>query len=356
LEGWALGLIRILGGALCLAFFAAGAVAQPAPAVQPAIDGILAAFADHPLVAISDFHNMAQEEDFYAALVRDPRFAATVEDIVVEFASAHNQGIADRFVNGQEVSATDLRRLLSETVGFIPAGVRLGYINFFAAVRAANAGLPPSRRIRVWLGDPPIDWSKVRTHADWMPLVRQRDVHATVLIEREILARHRKALVIYGGLHFYPSEAKGPSENLGPALAHKQPLFIVTPYAGFNEDSCSKDFELAAREWPVPAIVTPFRGTSAADVAQRPDCHAAPPGNPPLDNDRFSGLAGDALLYLGPATALKISPVMPDIYLDAGYRAEMSRHYEVIMGKPLTKPTVADNPTALKPFPSYRRR
>ena len=54
--------------------------AQPleAPTVVSAIDGILHAFQNHPLVGIGDNHNSAQEEDFYAALVRDPRFATEV--------------------------------------------------------------------------------------------------------------------------------------------------------------------------------------------------------------------------------------------------------------------------------------
>jgi len=64
--------------------------AQPleAPTVVNAIDGILHAFQNHPLVGIGDNHNSAQEEDFYAALVRDPRFSTEVGNVVVEFGGA----------------------------------------------------------------------------------------------------------------------------------------------------------------------------------------------------------------------------------------------------------------------------
>ena len=64
--------------------------AQPleAPTVVSAIDGILHAFQHHSLVGIGDDHNSAQEEDFYAALVRDPRFATEVGNVVVEFGGA----------------------------------------------------------------------------------------------------------------------------------------------------------------------------------------------------------------------------------------------------------------------------
>jgi hypothetical protein len=45
---------------------------------------------------------MAQEEDFYAALVRSPRFAAEVGNVVVEFGDAAQQGTLDRYLSGEE--------------------------------------------------------------------------------------------------------------------------------------------------------------------------------------------------------------------------------------------------------------
>ena len=80
----------------------------PAPTVRPAIDGVLAAFQNHPLVGMlnwegADNHDLAQQEDFYAALVRDPRFARDVGNVVVEFGASSAQAIIDRYVNGQDV-------------------------------------------------------------------------------------------------------------------------------------------------------------------------------------------------------------------------------------------------------------
>ena len=74
-----------------------------ATTVVPAVDGILKAFQNHPLVAIGDDHNSAQEEDFYAALVRDPRFPTEAGNVVVEFGGAAHQDILDRYLNGQRV-------------------------------------------------------------------------------------------------------------------------------------------------------------------------------------------------------------------------------------------------------------
>ena len=46
---------------------------RPAPTVRPAVDGIFAVFEKHPLVGMGDMHNMAQQEDFFVTLIRDPR-------------------------------------------------------------------------------------------------------------------------------------------------------------------------------------------------------------------------------------------------------------------------------------------
>ena len=52
------------------------------PTVTSATDGIFAAFQRRPIVAIGDNHGLAQEEDFYVALVRDKRFAEEVGNVV----------------------------------------------------------------------------------------------------------------------------------------------------------------------------------------------------------------------------------------------------------------------------------
>src|ERR1044072_8632721 len=86
---------------------------QP-PKITPALDGIFAAFATHPLVGIDDDHGQAQQLDFYAALVRDPRFAREVGNLVVETGSANNQAIIDAFVTGEAVPYTELRKVWTD--------------------------------------------------------------------------------------------------------------------------------------------------------------------------------------------------------------------------------------------------
>ena len=132
------------------------------PIIQPAIDGIFEAFKTHPLVGISDAHGLAQEMEFYNALIRDPRFARDVGNVVVEFGGAAHQDVIDRYVNGEFVPYKELRQVWTDVVGWVPTVSSLGYVHFFAQVRQTNMKLPPEERIRVWLGEPPIIWAKVQ--------------------------------------------------------------------------------------------------------------------------------------------------------------------------------------------------
>src|SRR5687768_13131371 len=90
------------------------AAPQPAVPVDP-IPAILDAFRSHDIVALGDAHGTAHAQVFLKALVRDPRFATTVDDIVVEFGNARYQDLVDRFVAGGEVPADSLRQAWQNT-------------------------------------------------------------------------------------------------------------------------------------------------------------------------------------------------------------------------------------------------
>ena len=99
----------------------APASAEPAPKVQPAISGLIDQFKTYPLVGLGDYHGLAQELDFYAALVRDPRFAEEVGNLVMEF-GAVSQPIIDRYLSGEDVPYTELRKVWTSASALLPAG------------------------------------------------------------------------------------------------------------------------------------------------------------------------------------------------------------------------------------------
>jgi hypothetical protein len=147
------------------------------PVAEPALDAVLAAFQASPLVGIGDCHGLAQESAFYAELVSDPRFARDVRNVVVEFGGAASQSIVDRYVAGEVVDYKELRKVWTEVVGWVPTVLDLGLIRFYSAVRAANLHLPSEQRIRVWLGEPEIDWTKIETREELQTLLSSRDIH-----------------------------------------------------------------------------------------------------------------------------------------------------------------------------------
>ena len=88
---------------------------QPAVPVEPIV-AILNAFESYPIVALGEgSHGNEQSHTFRLALIRDPRFAATVNDIVVESGSARYQDVMDRFIRGENVSYDALAHAWRDT-------------------------------------------------------------------------------------------------------------------------------------------------------------------------------------------------------------------------------------------------
>jgi hypothetical protein len=348
--------MRILAWAFALLIgLTAPSLAAPPPTVTDAKDGIFKAFQAHSLVGIGEWHGLAQEQDFYSVLLRDPRFASQVGNVVLEVGGAAHQDTVDRYVNGEDLPYPELRKVWADVVGWFPTVTAIGSINIYATIRAVNAALPPEQRIKVWLGEPPIDWSQIKTKADWQPLSDQRESHPAALIENEILAKGKKALVIYGTGHLglYPGY-----NNLRTLLAAKHPgaFFIVTPYVGYGQKSCATRFAKFTRHWPVPALVTPIVGSSLEKEVARPGCGPfavkpkATSQQIEVANRNNLGLTSDALLYLGPREAFVTSPNMPDLYLDSDFRAELERRSRLILGEPINGYTAERNPAVNRPY------
>jgi hypothetical protein len=60
------------------------------------------------------------------------------------------------------------------------------------------------------LGDPPLDWSQVHSGADYIARYTRMDDSIVGIIRREVLEKHRHALVVYGDVHFWRRNAYWP--------------------------------------------------------------------------------------------------------------------------------------------------
>lgn len=297
---------------LCLAIAAQTGCTRSAVRVD-GVSGILDAFTSHHIVALGEgMHGNNQAHAFRLALVRDPRFPSLVNDIVVESGTAGYQSAMDRFVRGEDVPYAELRHAWQDTTNPTPIWDTPIYEEFFRAVRQVNASLPDDRKLRVLLGDPPVDWDAVRTKDDVVRLVSLR-VHVVDVINKEVLSKNRRALVVYGDGHFLrynrwvgtPSVSESTLNRI-EALGTK--AFNVWTNTTVEMERMQRDIA----SWPVPSLAK-VRGTRLGR----------------LDFKYFSGIETDprtkmedqfdAVLYLGPPSSITQSELPASLCADAEY-------------------------------------
>jgi ketosteroid isomerase-like protein len=160
---------------------------------------------------------------FRLALIRDPRFSHTVNDIVVEAGNGRYQDRIDAYVRGDDVPAAIVREACRNTTNPNTGSDYPSFEEIFHAVRAVNLTLPSERRIRILLGDPPFDWSEVRGVADLARpggiLTPDRDPFVANLVLRESIAKKRRALIVYGDMHYRRSDKASLINHLESAGA-----------------------------------------------------------------------------------------------------------------------------------------
>jgi hypothetical protein len=258
-----------------------------------AITGILDAFRVHDVVALGEGpHGNEPGHQFRLSLIRDPRFAAAVDDVLVEFGTGRQQAVMDRFVNGEDVPNSVLRRVWEDATLPNPAWERPIYEEFFRALRALNASLDAEHRVRVLLGDAPIDWATVKTRDDLRRWGLQKDQYSASVIKRDVLAKKRKVLVIYGDGHL---QGRGfPGGSLTVLL--ERPPYQTKVFAISSSLTDLSRFQPDSASWPVPSIAK-VRGTV---IGKRPYASFYPiPPAPGWDQVRMEDQF-DAVLYLGP--------------------------------------------------------
>lgn len=319
---------------------ATSSFASPAIPIDP-IDGILDAFKTHDVVALGEGrHGNQQGSDLRLKLIRNPRFPTIVNDIVVECGAGQHQDIADRFTEGKPVPDAELRLIWQDTTQAGPTCDRPIYQALFRTVRAINTELSAQYHLRVLLGDTPIDWAAIaRGTATW----ERTDEFPSKLIEQQVLARHRRALIIYGEIHYlrknlyWPlqDEAKAqkdfaaPPDSIVARLESRGAhVFSVWTEAGIDLSALEPDIG----RWPRPSLALlsdttlgqmPFTALyphammfsySGADGKLITEMVKADANRSPRIQDEF-----DALIYLGPPSTITMSEIPPSECADPNY-------------------------------------
>lgn len=320
---------------LGLSLFAPGkTLAENAVAADP-VAAILEAFDDHAIVALGEGnHGNIEGHEFRLRLIRDPRFAERVDDIVVEFGNSRFQDTIDRYIGGDDVPRDELRKVWEDTAQANPVWDVPIYEEFFGAVREVNMALPAERPLRVVLGDVPFDWEEVRTVEDYNRQPQRSDVASAAIIHREVLDKNRRALVIFGDLHLLrkplvlqPRDAEEshshvtvPEPSIVMLLEKEgSPVYSVYTNTFANLAAIEPD----AAEWQEPRLVV--LASSAVGRQSFAMFQPAPqivagrwmvidPEHSPAIGEQF-----DAMLFLGPPAQISYATPPASLCSDHAY-------------------------------------
>jgi uncharacterized iron-regulated protein len=288
------------------------------PKPDDATEAILTTFNKYEVVAMGAAHGNKDLDDFILHLVRSSNFPTKVNDIVVECGNSLYQPILDRYIAGEDVPLSEARQAWRNTTQLM-CNVSGFYETLFPLVRRINQKLAPERRLRVLAADPPIDWSKVRDQSDTM---LDRDGNAASVMEKEVLSKHRKALMLFGMLHLFHSNSGSPirlelvvqryeKDYPGVTLVVADQVVFNNPtdFAKYN----GRELEARMASWPVPSLVQDIQGTWLGEV----------------NKTYFSDMV-DAYLYLGPGDLLLAEPRPAEILANKPYMAELRRRAAII--------------------------
>ena len=306
----------------------AGSEAMP----EPAMPAILAAFDKYEIVAMPEAHGMKDVDDFILSLIRNPTFSEKVNDIAVECGNSLYQPILDRYIAGADVPFTEVRKVWRNTTQTM-CGTSGFFEQFFPLVRAINQKLPPGRHLRVLAADPPIDWDHVKTSEDAMKFF-DREPSIVSVMEKEVLSKHRKALMLFGTFHLLHGHGEGEGDREAVSIYERDYpnlTFVISDLGTFEADLVDLSSSPLGT-WPVPSLARTkgtWLGALYLDhffppgITVDQDCNASSEFPKSLQKP-VSDLV-DALLYLGPQN-LRLNEQMPaDVALDLDYRMELQR-------------------------------
>jgi len=147
-------------------------------------------------------HGTIQGHAFLRSLINDKQVSRTIDYIILEFASSTQQATVDQFVNGGDVSDSDLKKIWrtgtqAHNSGYGEAPV---FLKLLESIRSLNK--KNSHKIRVIAGDPGLDWNKIDNFKSYIGSLGQRDLYPAHQAIHYGIELKKNVLLIYGGGHF----------------------------------------------------------------------------------------------------------------------------------------------------------
>ena len=304
--------------------------ANPVP--EPAIPAILAAFDKYEVVAMPQGHGLQDLDNLILTLIRTPVFSEKVNDTEFECGNSLYQPVLDGYIAGEAAQFTEVQKVWRK-IGVVSCGASGFVEQLFPLVRVLNQKLPPGRRLRVLAGASPVDWDQVKSMADIIRLVHN-DASAASVMEKEVLSKHRKALMLFGTfhlLHGVGGSAVSIYEKDYPNLT-----YVISELGTFDTDLPTLSSSRFAN-WPIPSLARAkgtWLGAFELDHFLPPgaridqDCNVHHEFPKPLQKPMENFV--DAFLYLGPQDLRLMEKIPADVVLDAAYKAELQKGADML--------------------------
>jgi hypothetical protein len=313
------------------------------PAVVHAKDiakSLIQQFDKTDVVALGELHGSQADQDLRIQIIHSKDFARKVHIVVVEGLNSLYQDDLDRYIRGENVPKEQVQRVWRDSTGIFVGPVILTIDEqFLSEVRSVNRGLPNGLKLRVIAADPALDWASVQSPAEFRSILGARAVFGAEVIEREVLRKRQKALLIFGqGWFTRNQQRKTPNgfvpgtDTIGALLDKDFPsrVYVITPLrGGVYPDTPTLEKLIGRQEFPV---LLRLKGTvfGTLDANEFIPAHSSLlMGAPPApfhtyrDGARMAEVA-DACIYRGRAADALVRPD-PSYANDAAYAAELKR-------------------------------
>lgn len=260
----------------------------PVPSETAGWDAVLqtlfSTVAHEDVLALGEAHGRQIDSDLRLRVIEHPDFPRRFSFVIVELGDTHDQRLIDAYVydgTASEANAAPLWSRWSEMKVL------------YSAIRDLNLRLSPAVRVRVLAATEDFN-------------ARDRDSFAANLVENQVYAGHKKALLVYGAGHVWHRRG-----GITTALEQRHPgsVFVVEVHAPASAPPDSPDFKqrdayLARLERVVRTSERPVllrtQGTKVGRMLANDyygDDNLFPPGTTVGDLD-------DAVLYAGRAPQL----------------------------------------------------
>lgn len=312
------------------------------------IDYIRRSLQEYPIVCLAEGGHQAKEpHQFLQRLLGDKAIQKTVDVVIVEFAATKHQSVLDAYIGGEDVPFSELSRVWRDTgqSPHAPWDSPL-YYDLLKVIREGNLALSPGERVRVVAGDPPIDWTKIRTGEDYRKSRIPRDPFVASLAIEQAFHLGKKVLIIFGGAHL-PRVPVGPEDDLRNSLTyyvlkeHPDAVRVISFLDPENLEIDSRIDELSenhiyetAGHWTgninAELVFPEIYSLVTDEKTGRQSWQSIPLYSGYLVKDLF-----DALLYIGPSRDWSYVPGSFDQKRDQEYLNELNRRSLLRFGRPL---------------------